>query len=66
MEIEQTDLETTGNSPAPTTLTADQAGQVAGGILTIGVLGGGCRTCTSGLPPEFAALAAAVNPASAI
>jgi len=46
-----------------TTLTLEQADQVAGGTLVLAAMRGGCPTCTSGRLTAFANLAALVNPA---
>jgi hypothetical protein len=47
-------MENTYQHQEPTVLTDEQTALVAGGLV-IGnpILGGGCRTCTSGLPILF-------------
>lgn len=63
MKNERSIEETSGNPDAPTTLTAEQAGEVAGGLsLPAAVRVLGCPTCTSGALKAFANLAAVVNP----
>jgi hypothetical protein len=53
------------DAPVITSLTAEQADQVAGGSMVASVMRG-CPACTSGRLTAFANLAALVNPTPAI